>query len=112
MKPLRDPRSARVKAVFTFFYGLKHLNSFVKCLKIRENFALTLFELGYEYSYPYLIGGGVNFDPPYFPQKCSDWAEIFQKVVKRKFFEKQKKNYWPDVIFQAYKTFWLKIVKN
>ena len=79
-------------------------------MKIHEHFALTLFELGYEI--PLFGLGGVNFDPPYFPQKCSDWAEIFQKVVKRKFFEKQNKNYWPDVIFQAYKTFWLKIVKN
>ena len=32
-----------------------------------------------------------NFDPPpYFPQKCFDWAEIFQKVVKQKLFEEQK----------------------
>ena len=51
--------------------------------------------------YPYKARGGgqnkIDPSPSYFPQKCSDWAEISQKVVKQKLFE--KKIYWPDVNF-------------
>ena len=39
---------------------------------------------------PIWIGGGSILTPPYFPQKCSDWAEIFQTYVKQKFLKKQK----------------------
>ena len=53
-------------------------------------FCINPIWIGIWVATPIWLGGGVNFDPPYFPQKCSDWAEIFQKVVKRKFFEKQK----------------------
>ena len=35
-------------------------------------------------------GGVVKIDPPYFPQKCSEWAVIFQTYVKQKFLKKQK----------------------
>ena len=51
--------------------------------------------------------GGLNFDPLYFPQKCSDLAEIFQKVVKQKLFEKQK-----NKIIVLTSTFDVSDVKN
>ena len=50
---------------------------------------LTLFGLGYWIPL-FGLGGGQFWPPPYFPQKCSDWAEIFQIYVKQKFLKKQK----------------------